>query len=72
MVEAADRHPGFHETGKRMLQAWNAGMNSLPLQKIWSLPSLDRAIEQARFSDAKPAVPTLREKIGRSPLLGKR
>ena len=53
VVEAARCHPGFHETGKRMLQAWNAGMNSLRLQKTWSLPSLDAAIEQARFSDVR-------------------
>jgi serine/threonine-protein kinase HipA len=72
VVEAAGRYPGFHETGKRMLHAWNAGMNSLRLQKTWSLPSLDGAIEQARFSDVAPAVRTPREKIGRSPLLGKR
>jgi serine/threonine-protein kinase HipA len=72
VVEAAGRYPSFHETGKRMLHAWNAAMNSVRLQKTWSLPSLDGAIEQARFSDMKPAAPTPREKIGRSPLLGKR
>ena len=72
VVEATNRYPGFHETGKRMLHAWNTGMNSLRLQKTWSLPSLNVAIEQARFSDVRPAVTTPREKIGRSPLLGKR
>lgn len=72
LVEAAGRFPGFHETGKRMLHAWNDGMNSLRLQKTWSLPSLDAAIAQARFSDVTPAIPAQREKIGRSPLLGAR
>ncbi|MDM0020692.1 type II toxin-antitoxin system HipA family toxin [Variovorax saccharolyticus] len=72
VVEAAGRYPGFRETGARMLQAWNAGMNSLRLQKSWSLPSLDAAIEQAGWTDVRPAVPTSREKIGRSPLLGRR
>ena len=72
VIDAAGRYPGFHETAKRLLHAWNAGMNSLRLQKTWSLPSLGEAIEQARFSDVKPVVPTPREKIGRSPLLGKR
>ena len=72
VVEAAGRYPGFHETGKRMLHAWNAGMNSLRLQRTWSLPSLDVAIKRARFSDVKPVVTTPREKMGRSPLLGKR
>lgn len=72
VLDAAGRYPTFYETGKRMLHAWNAGMNSLRVQKTWSLPSLDEAIEQAGFSDVKPAVPTPREKIGCSPLLGKR
>jgi serine/threonine-protein kinase HipA len=72
VVEAAGRYPGFRETAKRMLHAWNAGMNSLRLQRTWSLPSLDVAIKRARFSDAKPATSAPREKMGRSPLLGKR
>jgi serine/threonine-protein kinase HipA len=72
VIEATGRYPAFHETGKRMLHAWNAGMNSLRLQKTWSLPSLDDAIKQARFSDVKPMAPTQREKTSRSPLLGKR
>lgn len=72
VVEATQRYPAFHETGKRMLHAWNAGMNSLRLHKTWSLPSLGQAIEQARLSDMKPIAPTPREKVGRSPLLGKR
>ena len=55
-----------------MLHAWNAGMNSLRLQKTWSLPSLQQTIEQARLSDVKPIVSPPREKMGRSPLLGKR
>lgn len=72
VVEAAGRYPAFHETGKRMLHAWNAGMSSLRLQKTWSLPSLEGAIEEARFSDVRPGVVTPLEKIGRSALLGKR
>ncbi len=72
VVEATGRYPAFHETGKRMLHAWNAGMNSLRLQKKWSLLTLDSAIAQARFSAATPAAPTPLEKMGRSPLLGKR
>ena len=72
VVEATQQHPHFREIGKRMLHAWNDGMNSLHLKKTWSLPSLDSAIEQARFSDPLPMKPTPREKVGRSPLLGKR
>jgi serine/threonine-protein kinase HipA len=36
------------------------------------MPSLQQAIEQARFSDVKPIVSPPTEKIGRSPLLGRR
>lgn len=72
LVAAAQQHPGFRETGKRMLHAWNEGMNSLRLQKTWSLPSLDEAITTAKFSDPKPIAPTPRQKTGRSPLLAPR
>ena len=72
VVEACARYPGFHETGKRMLHAWNAGMNGLRLQKAWSLPSLDAPIRQAGFSDMAPIASAPLEKIGRSPLLGRR
>lgn len=72
VAETAARYAGFHETGKRMLHAWNAGMNSLRLQKTWSLPSLDAAIQQAGFSDMQPMTPAPLAKIGRSPLLGQR
>jgi len=71
-IAAARRYPEFRATGKRMLHAWNDGMNSLRLQRTWSLPSLDEAIRQARFKDVKRVAPTPREKIGRSPLLGRR
>ncbi|HEY4079122.1 MAG TPA: type II toxin-antitoxin system HipA family toxin [Burkholderiaceae bacterium] len=72
VVEAAQKHPSFYETGKRMLHAWNDGMNSLRLQKTWSLPSLDEPIAAAKFSDPLPVRPAKAEKIGRSPLLGQR
>jgi serine/threonine-protein kinase HipA len=72
LVAAAQQHPGFHETGKRMLHAWNDGMNSLRLQKSWRLPSLDKAITTAKFSDPTPIAPTPRRKTGRSPLLAPR
>jgi serine/threonine-protein kinase HipA len=72
VIGAARRHAHFQETGKRMLHAWNDGMNSLRLQKSWSLPSLGPAIAAARFSAVRPAAPAKPEKIGRSALLGKR
>lgn len=72
VIAATKQHPNFHETGKRMLHAWNDGMNSLRLQKTWSLPTLTTAIEYAKFSDVAAQKPPHSEKIGRSPLLGKR
>lgn len=72
VVETIACYPAFHETGKRMLHAWNAGMNSLRLQKVWSLPSLDDSIAQAGLSDMVQAVKSPVEKVGRSPLLGRR
>jgi serine/threonine-protein kinase HipA len=72
VIAATERYPEFRNTGKRMLRAWNDGMNSMRLQRTWSLPSLDDTIAQARFSDMKPYEPPAREKVGRSPLLGRR
>ena len=72
LVRTTRAYPHFYETGKRMLYAWNAGINSLRLQKTWSLPSLSETVGQTQFSDPKPARPTVKEKIGRSPLMGVR
>lgn len=72
LVSTAQQHAGFLEIGKRMLHAWNDGMNSLRLKKTWSLPSLNEAITMANFSDPRPMSPAPRKKIGRSPLLGPR
>ncbi|MGS0759430.1 type II toxin-antitoxin system HipA family toxin, partial [Roseateles sp. GG27B] len=62
LIAATQEHEGFLEIGKRMLHAWNDGMNSLRLQKTWNLPSLDEAIATAKFSDPKPMNPTQQEK----------
>ena len=72
VIAATEQYPAFYETGKRMLHAWNDGMNSLRLQRTWSLPSLDEPIAAANFFDPKPIAAAKAEKIGRSPLLGKR
>jgi serine/threonine-protein kinase HipA len=72
VIATARATDGFYETAKRMLHAWNGGMNSLRLQKTWSLPSLDQAIAAAKFSDPLPMQATPREKLGRSVLLAPR
>jgi len=72
LIRTAKEHPAFGEIGKRMAHAWNDGLNSLRLQRTWSLPSLDAPIAEARFSDLRPMEPEPRKKVGRSPLLAPR
>ena len=72
LIRAVNTHDHFRETGKRMLRAWSDGIDSLRLQKVWSLPSLAPAIEAANFSAENPARRTPREKIGRSELLARK
>lgn len=72
LIRTAKEHASFSEIGKRMVHAWNDGLNSLRLQRTWILPSLDAPIAEARFSDPRPMAPEPRQKLGRSPLLGSR
>jgi serine/threonine-protein kinase HipA len=44
VVRAAKDYEFFNVVGPRMLHAWNDGMNSLRLQKTWSLPTLNAQI----------------------------
>ena len=68
VVRATRTYPHFAQVGPRMLHAWNEGMNSLRLQKIWSLPTLDKCITSAGFDAvAQPRSPK-KTRIGRSPL----
>lgn len=55
-----------------MLHAWNDGMNSLRLHKTWSLAALQGTFDEAGWADVDRPKPAAREKIGRSPLLGRR
>lgn len=72
VVGAARSHPGFAPIAPRMLHAWNEGMNSLRLQKTWSLPGLTHILTEAGWADAARPQSTKPEKIGRSPLLAPR
>ncbi|TWO70024.1 type II toxin-antitoxin system HipA family toxin [Caenimonas sedimenti] len=72
VVQAARDYPAFGAIGPRMLHAWNEGLNSLRLQKTWSLPTLSDKIEEAGWADIDPPKPPKPKKIGRSPLLGER
>lgn len=72
VVEASRAYATFKDIGPRMLHAWNAGMNSLRLQRTWSLPSLDPQIEAAGLQDTPKPKPPAKRKLGRSPLLAPR
>ncbi|MEY4713597.1 MAG: hypothetical protein RIS88_3047 [Pseudomonadota bacterium] len=72
VVEAARTHAGFAAIAPRMLHAWNEGMNSLRLQKTWSLPGLTEVIAHAGWTGAARPKPPKPEKVGRSPLLAPR
>jgi serine/threonine-protein kinase HipA len=68
VLAATDRHPAFREVGKRMLLAWNDGMQSLKLEKSWQLPDLTDFLSSSRLSEPeRMRVP--RNVIGRSNLL---
>ena len=72
VVQASRDYANFSEVGPRMLHAWNDGMNSLHLQKKWSLPSLASTIEVAGFTGVSSPKAPKKQKIGRSPLVGMR
>lgn len=68
VVRAARNYPSFQLIGPRMLHMWNEGMNSLRLQKSWSLPSLTDTIRQEGWADITKLKAPARSKIGRSQL----
>lgn len=68
IVQASREYASFSGVGPRMLHAWNDGMNSVRLQKKWSLPSLTSIIDSAGFQDAALPTAPKNQKIGRSPL----
>lgn len=68
---AMDDNPGFRDIGKRMLLAWEEGINGLHHKTTYSLgvPALGDAF--TGFSDP-PKLATEKSRVGRSELLGKR
>lgn len=70
IIEAAKRHSHFSEVAATMLRSWNEGLDSLRIQKAWSVPSLDTLIEAAGLPTPARATPAAR--TGRSELLGRR
>jgi serine/threonine-protein kinase HipA len=62
--------PGFAETGKRMLLAWQEGLEGLRDKRIYALGSMAWGEAYSGFSDPEPAKAAC-QIIGRSDLLGK-
>lgn len=63
-------HPGFAETGKRMLLAWQEGLEGLRDRRIYALGGMAWGEAYDGLSDPTP-VKAERQIIGRSDLLGK-
>lgn len=68
--EAMKQHPGFVDIGKRMLLAWQEGIEGLRSKRVYALG--DAALGDAfrNFSAPEPTKPT-KKVIGRSDLLGR-
>lgn len=65
------QHGGFHDIGKRMLMAWTEGVQGLRDQRVYAVGDWRPGDAFEGFS--APAKRTVeRDRIGRSPLLGKR
>jgi serine/threonine-protein kinase HipA len=69
--QAMTEHPGFEEVGKRMLLAWAEGVRGLRDQRVYAVGDWAAGGAFAGFS-ASPKLAAETDKIGRSPLLGKR
>lgn len=69
--QAMAQHPGFEDIGKRMLMAWADGVQGLRDQRVYALGGW---APPASFEDFSPPPKQKSEsnKIGLSPLLGKR
>ena len=69
--QAMAQHPGFEDIGKRMLLAWAEGVQGLRDARVYAVGDWQAGDTFDGFSTPpKPVSP--QEKIGRSPLLGKR
>lgn len=69
--QAMAQHPGFDDIGKRMLMAWADGVQGLRDQRVYALGGWAPPASLEDFSPP-PKQKSDSNKIGRSPLLGKR
>jgi serine/threonine-protein kinase HipA len=68
---AMDEHPGFSDIGKRMLLAWEEGINGLRNKTTYALGAAILGEAFTAFSEP-PKLITRQSDIGRSELLGRR
>lgn len=69
--QAMTEHPGFEDIGKRMLMAWSEGVQGLRDQRVYAVGDWVAGGAFEGFS-APPKQVVEANKVGRSPLLGKR
>jgi len=68
---AMEQHPGFRETGKRMLESWSLGVSGLNGKRAYALKGSTLGAAFEGFSDPAPTKPA-RSVVGRSEGLGRR
>lgn len=68
--EAMQQHPGFVDIGKRMLLAWQEGIDGLRSKRIYALGDAALGKAFSGFSGPEPTKPS-RNVFGRSDLLGR-
>ncbi|MEO7068587.1 MAG: type II toxin-antitoxin system HipA family toxin [Rhodanobacter sp.] len=70
VCEAMTEHAGFVDIGKRMLLAWQEGINGLRAERVYALADAKLGEAFVGFSEPKSVKPT-HTIIGRSDLLGR-
>ena len=70
--EAMKAHPAFADIGKRMLGAWAEGVQGLRDARVYGVGDWQGGVAFEGLSPAPKLHPATTEKLGRSPLLGRR
>jgi hypothetical protein len=69
LLTAMNEHPAFADIGKRMLQAWQDGVDGLRDKRVYALGEISLGDAFSGFSD-RPKLVTKKSVVGRSELLG--
>ena len=70
--QAMVRHTAFNDLGKRMLMSWAEGIHGLRDQRVYAIGPWNSGDAFTGFSPAQKQPKMQRNKLGGSPLLGKR